>query len=247
MTRKTLIIANPGTTGNYLPGVLIDVMNYTRFLQSAIGGYWYANEIEALTNPDRASLTMSLTKLKNVDFSIVIFTGHGYFSEAKNDTILELKSDVEIEASRLLTGTGKQLLILDCCRKEEQTAILSKSFQKFAESYQYVNPAACRAIYDRLISNSVGPDTITFACSIGEYSRDDAQRGGLYSYNLIGEAEKWANRSGANPYTNYSALSIVEAHDLATAEVVRLSGRRQNPDILKARTSPYFPFAVIAR
>ena len=59
MTRKALIVGNPGEDGaeNYCAGVLKDVENFNTYLQSPRGGGWYATEITTLMRPDMALLS----------------------------------------------------------------------------------------------------------------------------------------------------------------------------------------------
>lgn len=53
MTRKMLIIANPGEAGdeNYCEGVNQDVKQYKKFFTSNSGGAWEPEEIELLVRP----------------------------------------------------------------------------------------------------------------------------------------------------------------------------------------------------
>lgn len=91
MRKKILIISNPGAKeeGNYCAGVHKDVENYKKFFMSPDGGNWYPNEIECMEQPFKPMVKMKLREMENLDFSIIIFTGHGY-SEGE-DTYIELR------------------------------------------------------------------------------------------------------------------------------------------------------------
>jgi Nuclease-related domain len=64
--------------------------------------------------------------------------------------------------------------------------------------------------------------------------------------SLIEAAQDWANAQAQNEWVVEDAFSIVDAHDPATKETIKLSGGTQNPTIAKPKTGPYFPFAVFA-
>ena len=99
MNRKVLIISNPGKGENYCEGVNKDVENYKAFFTSALGGGWYMNEIKHLHCPNQYSVTAELDLMKDVDYSIVIFCGHGYYSSNFDETIVELQDNIDYRTS----------------------------------------------------------------------------------------------------------------------------------------------------
>jgi hypothetical protein len=85
-----------------------------------------------------------------------------------------------------------------------------------------------------------------YGCSVDETAGDDAPTGGYYSSRLVAGAEEWVtNQRNLDTDHKYAILSVVEAHLLATPKVQEVSGNRQNPEIEKPRSSPYFPFAIV--
>ena len=80
----------------------------------------------------------------------------------------------------------------------------------------------------------------------GQVSEDDSERGGVYSYNLIGCAEKWAENNETNTNFNFDIMSVLAAHDNAKRAVERIEGDDQTPQIEKPRSMPYFPFCIVA-
>ena len=91
MTRKALIIANPGRIGanNYCEGVYKDVQNYKNFLISYQGGNWYDSEIVILKQPNKSQVDNEIKLMENTDYTFVVFTGHGCISQYE-DIIIEL-------------------------------------------------------------------------------------------------------------------------------------------------------------
>src|ERR1017187_1682387 len=100
MTRKALIIANPGEEGKsgYCAGVLKDVNSYTRFLMSPIGGLWRADEIAVFHKPSRATTMAEVNSLASADYSITVFSGHGEHSSVSNSTIVELRPGTDLDS-----------------------------------------------------------------------------------------------------------------------------------------------------
>jgi hypothetical protein len=87
---------------------------------------------------------------------------------------------------------------------------------------------------------------VLYSCASGQLSEDDSQRGGVYSYNLIDCAEKWANNNETNTNFNFDIMSVVAAHNIAKSSVERIEGDNQTPQIEKPRSTPYFPFCIVA-
>lgn len=238
MTRKALIIGNPGETGaeNYCAGVLKDVDNFKTYLQSSRGGGWYRNEISTLMKPDKTTLSGALLSLYEVDYTFVVFCGHGY--AWKEETILELSKNNEINANYLKLGAKKRTIILDSCRKEEYPLKSILEHQGIEKSF--VADAAIansRRNFDNALTRCVDGIVLINSCAYNETATDLDKYGGLYCYNYIKYAAQY-------PLSSNQYLTVVGVHN-ATSEIVREnSAGNQNPTIEKPRTMPYFPFAV---
>lgn len=117
ITRRALLISNPGESGqdNYCRGVYVDVRNYQRLLLSSEGGAWDAGEIKHLDRPTAQDVRLWVADCSLHDYAFVMFTGHGWFSSADKDRVLELRKGESIASNELLKGTNKRTLILDCC------------------------------------------------------------------------------------------------------------------------------------
>lgn len=249
MNRRALIISNPGEPGakNYCAGVIKDVENFRSFLASPIGGYWGSNVVDHLDRRTEKEVKAALLNLKSADYSLIVFCGHGYYSKSTDSTILELKKGEELDSDELRGVTGKQTIILDCCRVIAEKIVLEDRILEaaFAKSVRY-DGDSCRKYYNEGI-NKCAPGVIVLnACAIGEKAGDDSERGGYYSYNLIRSARTWAEESTVDTSKSYRILSAPEAHELSSSRVTKRSNGAQHPQIEKPRSEPYFPLAIVA-
>lgn len=178
MEKRILLIGN--TDG--LPGVKVDLLNFKKYFRSQKGGDWFENEILTLPDPSRNELMTKINQLKylNLDFLIVIFSGHG---GQKIETILEINENGDkINESELYNISKRQITILDCCRAYPQQIsdgiserILNKAF-----SAHY----STREKYEKRILQASYQQVKIYACQKGQCSIDTSE-GGVYSKNLL--------------------------------------------------------------
>jgi hypothetical protein len=249
MKRKALLIGGPGMRGrdNYLPGVEKDLANYGAFLKTPLGGTWQPEEINSLLSPSKDEVNTAIGALKNVDYSFVVFTGHGFHGKSADETHVELRPGVEMNSIHLRTGAPKHTLILDCCRVVSKERI-TEALVKAAADRQLVtlNPSECRKYFDLRISRCAKGLVVIHACGKDETATENENNGGYYSHELIRGAINWRNEKNIDTSDSLSIRSIVRAHEGAADRVKKLTGGRQNPEIDKPRTEIHFPFAVIA-
>lgn len=245
MSRRAVIFGYPGERKheNYCPGVELDIQRYREFLLSANGGWWFDSEIEMLgTDTTAGAVRTAVNRLKNVDYGLVIFSGHGCYVKSRKTTVLELPSRSELDASELTVGASKQTIILDCCRVVVSEVKLAEHFAKSLAAAKFANGQRCRQVFDYQISLCPKGRVTMYACDVDETAVDTG-RGGRYSLGLLNVANDWAQSNRTDP----SVLSVVKAHDVASQTVIYQSGGSQNPQIEKPRSEPYYPFAVDAR
>ena len=162
MKRRILIITNAGKVGadNYCEGVYRDKENYISFFKSGYGGYYSDTEIRAFDKPTKAKVREEISNLTNdnIEFSIIIFCGHGWYSTISNSNIFELNDSKEqIDSLELRTGAKKRIIIEDNCREphpEYITESLSKAFSATALSEnrnQQINLEECKRYYNKKI------------------------------------------------------------------------------------------------
>ncbi len=249
MNRQALIISNPGETGaeNYCRGVLKDVENYRSFLLSAIGGSWWGSEIVAMSRPSVAELRLKVKVLPAFDYVLIVFTGHGYHSTILDSTVLKLRKGQEIDSAELRLAATRQTFIIDCCREKHlgvpEVIALREMLAKAASRF---HPEDCRRYYDKRIQECASDLVTMYACDTDEKAGDDDKRGGFYSYSLLESCKNWAENSTVDTSRQFDTLSVVSAHNATEPRVKRLSETRQNPQIRKPRTGPYYPFCVVA-
>lgn len=256
MKRLALVVGNPGEQGDehYCEGVLKDMDAYQAFLKAPVGGMWTNEEVVPLLRPTARALQERLNKLEQYEYALVIFSGHGDYVRSEGTTYLSLGAGEHIDSRKLIGVAPKQTTIIDCCRKYRIEVVLKGIFEgieRMAKALATVNPAHCRQYYDKRIADCPEESIVMWACSVNEYSNDDSEHGGVYSYALRGAAQDWfeEKRKSIDTSANYSILSVVQAHEEARERVARrTAGKKhpQNPQIEKPRAAPYFPFAVIA-
>lgn len=251
MKRRALIISNPGEQGaeNYCEGVNLDVRQYRDFLTSACGGFWGSSAIKHLPRPSIREVRIAMEELTDVDYSLIIFTGHGWFSTTTQSTILTLREGQEIEHTDLMDGPPRQTLILDCCRENFPGLPLDEMIRAKAAMFSagsLFHPKECRRYYKQQIEDCAAEIVVMYSCSSGQRSGDDSQRGGVYSYNLIRSATKWADNVDIDTNTTYKTFSVVQAHEQAETAVQSIRRGRQTPQLEKPRSGPYFPFCIVA-
>jgi len=248
LNRKAVIISNPGESGSedYCAGVHKDVANYQSFLTSPVGGLWYGSEITAMNRPSVAEVRTKMSELSTCDYALILFCGHGWYSTTLDSTCIELRDGEQIDSAELRLRSTSETLILDCCRRKGPFIPTVRALdEKLAKAGPTINPADCRKYYDKRIQECDGGLVVMYACSTGEFANDDSEKGGLYSYNLLSGSKGWARTSSIDTSTKADILSVVSAHEQA-ASLIQQAGGRQTPHIEKPKTSPYFPFCIVA-
>jgi len=251
MKRGAIIIANPGEVGteDYCKGVLEDVEDYQNFLRAAHGGLWENSEIYMpLIKPSVSEVLKAIDSLKKCDYSLIIYSGHGYLSKNDSSTILVLSKGEELDSSRLRNLSNKQTIILDCCRCVAVSPILDEAIIKTAAVLAKLNPQDCQRYYNDRIEKCKDHLLVLHSCKAGEYSYDSNHRGGCFSNHLLHTANDWVQkkRNDVDISKKYSIHSVVEAFSDSEIKVHAETGNRQHPEIFKPRSAPYFPFAVVA-
>ncbi len=247
MKRQALIISNPGEIGeeNYCNGVNQDVSNYESFLISPIGCAGHKTEIRKLFRPSVLQVRQVLKQLSGIDYSLIIFTGHGS-ALTPYSTILELRRKEELDSRELRNATKKQTIILDCCREPSDISIFfEKGIEKRAKAIA-IHPDRCRYYYDSQIEGCGNEVVVMYACSFGQKAYDNSAQGGIYSSYLIAGARWWSDGVEIGMNRSYSILSVVDAHEEADISTFKHTGYKQKPVIEKPRSGPYFPFCVVA-
>lgn len=178
-----------------------------------------------------------------MEFSIIIFVGHGY--SMNDETILECKPsryDTEEIKEHELTCKGKRLIILDCCRRPEQNAIfgaLNESMSYFASTERAIST---RRAYEKLLGDCVPMNIIGYACEIGEIAGDSSLIGGYYSSSNSSIRKVSKQRYQKMQKNKY--LGFPSVHEQAKVLVTE-EEQNQHPQIKKTRGKVnYLPFVI---
>lgn len=257
ITRRALLLSNPGEVDeeNYCRGVYVDIASYRRLLLSPEGGAWEPSEIQSLDRPTAGEVRLWVADFSRYDYALIMFTGHGWFSSIDKDRVLTLKKGEEIASNELLKGTKRRTLVLDCCQKIHAESLVEKKVRSLsASAYQFANaaqtrmpnPEKCRRLFLDTVAKAEPGFIRMCSCQPGELSRDDDASGGYYNSSLIDCADDWATEQAQNVWGGEVSFTVVGVHEPAAAKTRAKSAQAQNPTIEKARTGPYFPFAVFA-
>lgn len=227
MDKRILLIGND----DGLPGVKVDLKNFKEYFKSDKGGSWYEHEIIEKLNPTKDSLIAELEQLKksNLDFLIIIFSGHG---GQKRDTVLELNADGELFSESRFHGIcSKQLQIFDCCRSYLESVSESIELRAFNKAYSSTNS---RAVYENRIRQAAPQEVRLYACAIGEVA-NDTSAGGAYVKNLLSAAR----------YDSDQYILVGRTHVIAAQKTTE-EFPKQHPDSVLPRliTSQQLIFGV---
>lgn len=157
-----------------------------------------------------------------MEFSIVIFTGHGY--SRKENTYIELKpannyvNDMCVDELR--EPNQKRIIIIDCCRKElNLTSGINESYMAhFGKSFSRV--LGTREIYERRIRMLDVMNIVMYSCDWNETSGDDSRKGGYYTSSLLKVCTEYVENEKCKLDSCY--FSAVEAHENAKVYVTKL-------------------------
>lgn len=238
MKRKALIIYCTNTKSNPLPFVAKDEQLLRNYLMSNTGGDWRKEEILSLENPKIEEVRYAVESgCKNVDYSFVVFTGHGCIDYDTKRQVLEI-ADGDITLADLVTPAARQTLIIDACRGYVmQNAIQESRRLLFCDTE---SSESTRNIFDNRVMEAEEGLTILYSASDNQTSggNDD---GSAYIYSLVHVCKEFGRK------VDYEGcIDLKEAHDRVCKY---LKEKFKDPTIQKPtmnieKRSKYFPIAV---
>lgn len=237
VTRTAILI---GCSGGYrglsfLPGVSIDLENYSNFLKSKAGGQWKEEEIIILRDPIVTELEQKIGK-SNPDYSFVVYSGHGIINTYDSEDIICLK-DSDASIQELVTKSHKQVIVIDAARRSESPVNLNKSVDlKITKQADGIDT---RNIFDESIAGMPNGILLMFSAQVGQLSGDDKNLGGYFSYSLIKSGFDWWNNN------NKGIMRINTAVDEASRIMKSVFSSVQKPEMAgQSRRITYPPFAI---
>lgn len=186
MRKRALLIGN--TSG--LPGVKVDILRFSTFLHSNVGGAWQSSEIDVLQDERKNVLLEKIDSLKrqSLDYLMILFSGHG---GQHRQTILELNQHGECIEETILRGIStRQMNIYDCCRAFPQE--ITKSATDSLSARLFESGDFYRTQYENRIMAAIPQQALLYSCSIGQVSYDTPS-GGVYLTNLLKAARTFSS------------------------------------------------------
>ncbi|MFI4939294.1 MAG: caspase family protein [Burkholderiales bacterium] len=233
LKRRALIIGCPD---DKITGVNGDMKNYKDFLISPRGGLWDESEITVLKSPTSEQIAPQITKLSEADYSFLVFSGHGFYSQPEGATMLQLRPDLFINENKLYKGALRRTIIFDACQEIENYRVPRHMLVEAALEH-FKGSLDIRQIYDEQIMKCSEGMVKMYGCKITEASHDVPDEGGLFSIALLNAAKRLSSDAG-------SIISVLDAFMDAKEVVSVQSAGDQNPTGYFSRTLPHFPFAV---
>ena len=233
MKRRALIVGAAYNDPD-IPGVYTDLVAWDAFLKSACGGAWDTEEVETLKDPSLKDLNPALRRLAEVDYSFVVFCGHGAtvdLGKPWTETILCFGTHGEVSDSQLNPGTPRCTMLLDCCRglislSDEQRFLIE------GKAASAVDRRGARSAYDEALELAEKGLVTIFAASVGEEASDRRS----FSKQLILQAESvMAAHEGILPQSLAVEL---------TAQAMKITTPQQHPEYNGGRRLHHFPFAI---
>lgn len=249
MKRRAILIEAANLKGqDPLPGAVVDVKNYQRYLCSIEGGNWFTSEIRPLSKPSKCELLEEIRKAEQeAEYLFISFSGHGYTKKANpylfpalsvnQLTMLCINDTDEISISEI-NPRIKSFLIADSCRTIER---VEKAFASFSESLsdsvRSYRETQARMSFDSAVQQAEAGQIIAYSCGINESAGEDKNRGGNFSAAMMESGLQLAG-SGAR-----RTITTRETFETARLMVRKLSAQ-QNPEYNPGRRLRHFPFAV---
>ena len=237
MKRQALLIQSPLSGVDYRPGVCIDILRWKSFLMSLHGGAWDKTEILVLNNPTKQQLKTSLIRAKYSDFSIVVFSGHGFVKKDEifgdDETFLYLNESQDRDESviseyELNPGTPRCILSFDCCRDYEKEPLSESIVDETFGCMNETNRGFYRSMFERQVMRCEKGCTRLYSASVTESANDAPS----FTQILLSLAKNWSEE---NPHKSmnvrdamYETINIMRNKFHLTQTPEYKGGRRLN-------------------
>ena len=234
ISRKAIILYCPGVDNQKgaLPGTREDERLFRDFLLSDKGGCWHEDEIKSRENPTRQEAEVLAGWLFDADYSLVVFSGHGYTDSHDNKVHIEM-SDGDILEEKLIR-TPKATLIIDSCRVyysrfDENVAALNR------KNAQVNATLTSRFHYDHLLQQADTGHIFLHAANVNEAASAN-QTGSYYITSLLANANNSTTPVLTVEDAHYGAITYLNNQYPATTQNPTISG--------SIKRKHWFPFAI---
>lgn len=184
MKRRALLIMNPGQVGasNYAPSVMAAMNRYKNFLKSPTGGYWQDEEIielERSVGPKslQSSFAFKMRDLNqsDVDYSLIVFIGHGGSAMGVESFQLEDGETLPIECLLYPPHNPKPLkrtVVIDACRTYAAVTPMQIMLESRAFSGDgQIQGVWCKDYYNSIIENTPAHIELLQSTQYGQYAK----------------------------------------------------------------------------
>lgn len=190
MNKKVIIVTN--NHGGI--GANDDYKTYHTYFTSLEGGAWDDREICEIKSPSRQTLLNYLDSpyIRNLDYLVLIFSGHGSLAANMQDTELCLRGNVRIDGytvtdREIQHKAKRQLTILDCCRYYEinnrQVIVENINASKQAFDMDAMRKKVRKA-YEQRIEDTPKSWLNLYACQKGGSTQGGDGKGGVFTNAL---------------------------------------------------------------
>lgn len=239
ISRKVFIIKGFSKTETELELDNYFVSLYAEYFLSNAGGAYNSNEIIVLNEPQSGFLSDLFSKQK-LDFSIIVYIGHGGAKE--DNQVFWLNEEEIIYPGQYMLCCKKQIIILESCRviaDEILTVDLKDKIPRFAEGgivrYRLTKQQS-REIYDSHIKRCDEGVMICFACRKGESAYNY-----IFSSVLLQCAFNWH----LDATRHCAILPMDELTRLLFVDTINIAKREFNVvQVPETKDSMNFPFGV---
>jgi hypothetical protein len=258
MNRKLILLKNPGikaSDGNYAPGVNIAIERYKSFFKSPIGGAWDDNEIIEINNSE-FDLKTAVKNLLNdfdkqhIDYSIIVFVGHGANENSKDIIQLEDSQSITIDELKYPQNESlKRLIIVDACRSFTQATMLEQRIDESKEytSYKPLNRAQCRELYDSIIEECEPHVEIIQSTQIGTYAKSHKD-GTVFTDAFIETLLKEGYCDKMKTLMDYMSDESVTYQDISISVEEKMKPYNQRPEFtVQPHVDHLYPLIAIRR
>lgn len=184
---------------------------------------------------DKSSLLNEIDRAKNLDFSMIVFAGHGCTIKTElpwSELHLFLASEETVSERELNPGTPRFCLVLDCCRTRGENVEGIMEHRKEASLEDAYAAFLARPAYEKVL-NQAEMGAVTIYSTGDNTSAEDKKS---FSQYLIRGARIWVER-------HQGVLTINEAVQIGAAGLQK-THPQQHPEYHGGRRRHHFPFAV---
>lgn len=255
MKRRILFIQNPGSSDILKKGIPQMIERYKAYFRSPVGGFWDDSEFIDVSKLNQGDVTIQsdfIFKLKeinapDVEYSIIIFLGHGASLDHKDHIQLESGelASIDMLTKGLYSQPIKRTVLIDACRvgyiSSPQGWILES--KTFSGDSQFIGEE-CKEYYNSLLSKTNAHVDIIQSAQHGQKAYGTIA-GTDFSVALIDmlydNAKIWNALAMGDKYGKLSKC-YTDIHTQVSAKL-----KYQTPEFLQDKQESPYPIYAVSR